>query len=151
MRLLGLAVLITGAASWGPAAGAALAETQLDDLVTASARARESIKTLNVEFETLPHRPGQKQGPPTDLGEAVQRVKWAQSGNTARWQFSSDFRSIKVEYLWKDDRLKVISSQGTGTDAISSGFLAPQPRLDAQSSSPWLHALFVSLENPHDP
>jgi hypothetical protein len=126
------------------------ANDDLEVLASGCRQAREAIRTLTVEFEI---RPGNedKSKSPKQLGDAIQRVKWVQSDKTARWRFSSDFANVRNEYLWKADTLKLISSSGSGRDEVSSGLLTPQPKLESQVTSPWLYALFVSIERPHDP
>lgn len=131
------------------ATGWASAESDLEVLIAGCRQARESISTLDVELEMVPDR-GHRRDPPERLGDAVQRVTWLQADKTARWQFSSDFANMRNEFLWKDDQLKLIASQGDAGKEVQSGSIAPQPRLESQTSSPWLYALFVSSELPHD-
>lgn len=130
-------------------AGVVRAEDPIELFRAGFRQTREGIKTLRAEFEIRQSAP-RPATPPRSLGEAVQHVKWAQVGSTARWHFSSDFGNVRTEYLWKDDQLKVIYSQGQDQQSTKSGAVAPQTRLESQTTSPWWHAGFVSPSVPHD-
>lgn len=124
-------------------------QSDIEALVTGTRQARESIHSLSADFELRPDR-GKNAEPPSHLGAAIQRVRWRQQGQTARWSHSSDFGSIRVDYLWKDNSLKVLSRQGSGDHESVGGSLLPQSRLESHVTSPWFYGLFVSGEAPHD-
>jgi len=91
------------------------ADEALEQLKDGLRQSRESITSLVAEYEmgresTSPDR----NNPPKTLGDALQRVKWAQVGNVARWTFSSNFGSMHHEFLWKNEELsRAISHPAT--------------------------------------
>jgi hypothetical protein len=110
-------------------------------------QSRETIATLQAEFE-MRREPANK--PPKSPADLPQRVRWVQSGNVARFAYISDLNNYSQELLWKNGELKVVFSQGPKDDPTRSGTLMPDKRpLQAQPVSPWLHAMFISMQAPH--
>lgn len=108
-----------------------------------SQQARASIRTITAEFEVRQDLTSTGAGSPKP--QSVYRIKWTQTGETARWRKESEPVGRIDEYLWKDDKLKVLH-ESRQSPQNASGTLDPSWRPERELNGLWYQALFVVPE-----